>query len=283
MKEEITPPTLVTLSLPWTNPKIPPYREARYNGWSIEKFPALRKAHAGYFLPSFARPGGHVMKHKGKSIWMSMTTMEIESHMPHIDAAHGDVLIMGLGMGFVLYNIARKQSVKSVTVIEFNPDIIALLDKATDLKSWPGWDKVKIITADALTYKPPTPPDFLYVDIWPTMGDDRALEDTKRIQQNVNAALVGYWTQEWDYVSFCQNLNLGTLGIGRYSYRKFARLNNLPLIEQGNDRYPFLCFASVTLQIMAQTRDAYTKEKLRQSYAKNMELSERGGLFRRGR
>lgn len=265
------------VTLPWPRPSLPVYREGTAGPWSIAPTPAIdhRKdgdSVAGYFLPHLYQPPGWVIKYKGESIWMSLTAMEIESHMPHLAAARGNVVVAGLGMGFALANIAAKSNVTKVTVLEQNPDIPKLLDVTTDWHNWPGHEKVELVIGDALTYKPDQPVDFLYADIWPKLWDDNALRDTITMQRNINAKLVGYWGQEGDYVDHHRVMD------GRPSittYRRFAAHNNLPLIEQNRAEYPVLAFAAIALQIMAKETNNELKDKMRARYVQLLSIVSR--------
>lgn len=258
-----TAPIISPQFLPWCNAKIPKYQKGVFKTWSLERTPAINRPTPGYFLIHPNVPRGWVIKKNGKSIWMSITPMEIESHLSHINAAYGHTIIAGLGMGFALYNIAAKPEVTKITVLEKDPEIIKLLNRSADWENWLGVkEKVSLVIGDALTYKPEHQIDFLYADIWPKLGDYNALTDTIKMQNNINASLVGYWGQEWDFVSFCQKNNEFPNSV---SYRRFAQKNNLPLIEQHNNMYPALCFAAVTLQIASGDKTS-TRNRLFEKY-----------------
>lgn len=248
--------------LPWPEPEIPEYRAGGVGEWALAPTPGLRYT-AGYFLPCLNQPPGWVITHGGEGVWMSLTRMEIESHMPHLAAARGRVVVMGLGMGFALYNIARKPEIERVTIVERDPDMLELLNRTTDWQDWPGIEKVEFVIGDALLYEPQGEVDFLYADIWPHLGDERALADTQAMQARVRARSVGFWGQEWDYLDWMRNNKVA----GRFlphigTYRRFAKFAGLPLIEQDNPRYPGLAFAAVTLQLMAGSKDPESRRKL---------------------
>lgn len=249
---------IVTVKLPWPEPRLPKYHRGSFGPWSLEPTPVLYNT-AGYFLPALRQPSGWVIKHEGKNVWMSLARMEVESHMPHLAAARGRVVVMGLGMGFALYNVMQKHDVTSVVVVEQNPDIVELLNNTTCWRQWPGHEKVSLVMDDALRYKPAGEVDFLYADIWPRVGNDDALRHTQIMQDNVQAELVGFWGQEFDYVDWlCQT----SAPHNQASYRRFAREARLPLIEQNHPRYTQLALAAVTLQIGAGERDKIRKQKI---------------------
>lgn len=119
------------IDLPWPDPALPTYRRTRLGEWAIASTPPLGPNY-GYFRVNAGKPRGWVIQRSGKNIWMSLTAMEIESHMPHLAAAWGHTVIAGLGMGFALYNIMQRPEVTHVTVLECDPDLVGLLDRSTN-------------------------------------------------------------------------------------------------------------------------------------------------------
>ena len=80
---------------------------------------------------------------------MSDSIQERELCQEFIEKAHGDVLNLGFGMGFILQPLMNKHDVKSITVIELEPEIIDLCASQLTLN-----DKVRVILADAFSWKP---------------------------------------------------------------------------------------------------------------------------------
>jgi hypothetical protein len=66
--------------------------------------------------------------------------------------AHGDVLIGGLGMGMILHPILAKPEVRSVRVLELNPNVVTLVEPS--LRSAPGYEKLTIEMADVYNWQP---------------------------------------------------------------------------------------------------------------------------------
>ncbi len=162
--------------------------------------------------------------------------IEIEGQVQHVAAAYGHVVVMGAGLGVVLYNLLRKPQVTQVTLVERDPNVITLLRQAADLEHWDGIGKLSIEMNDALDYRPSTHVDCLYVDIWAKPADPQALADTQRIQRNVRADAVGWWTQEVPFLRWLeQNGDGQTPTLARY--RAWAREIELPLIEQDHPDY----------------------------------------------
>lgn len=130
--------------------------------------------------------------------WMSLSPHEIESQELGCRHAHGHTVVMGLGMGWVAVNIAFNPDVRRVTVIERDPEVIALFDHSRALQGLPAamTDKIRIIKADALEWRPDDAVDFLYADIWRTIEEPQTLDDVRRMQANVAAKSIYFWGQE---------------------------------------------------------------------------------------
>ena len=130
--------------------------------------------------------------------WMSLTPHEIESQEPGCLCATGHTVVMGLGMGWIALNAALRPAVRSVTVVERDKDVIELFYSSAVLRQVePGIrNKIVIVHADALEWRPEEPVDFLFADIWRTIADFGALADIRRMQGNVGAKRVYFWGQE---------------------------------------------------------------------------------------
>lgn len=234
--------------LPWPEPWLPQYRAGKYGAWSCKPTPKLTRTTTGYFRFHRTQQPGWMIRRKG-TIWMSLAAMECESHMPHIAAARGHVVVAGLGMGFVTFNIMRKPEVTKVTVLERDREVIKLMDQISDWRSWP---KIELVEGDALAYQPNEPVDFLYADIWSHLGDEQAPELTQAIQANVQAARVGWWGQELDFFGWCQKKNLAPLQISDRNYRAFVRDSAMPVIGAEWPGYARLAAAASVMAAMSR-------------------------------
>jgi hypothetical protein len=67
-----------------------------------------------------------------------------------VNEAFGDVLTFGLGLGFVLLPLLSDPSVKSITVVDNNQDIINKVSGY--LKGLDGFKKINIVKGDAYNY-----------------------------------------------------------------------------------------------------------------------------------
>ncbi|MEJ5128443.1 hypothetical protein WH367_20550 [Comamonas sp. MYb21] len=137
----------------------------------------------------------------GWDTWMSLSPFEIESQELACRHAHGHTVVMGLGMGWVTANIALNPAVERVTVVERDPEVIALFQHMQVLEGLQAEvaAKIHIVQADALQWRPAPqqPVDFLYADIWLQLAEPQALADVRQMQANVQASLLYFWGQEW--------------------------------------------------------------------------------------
>ena len=71
---------------------------------------------------------GHFHQLKDKDgVWMADVPCECMDAQPFVDAAHGRVLIGGLGIGHVAARVAAKPDVKAVAVVEISAEVIHLV------------------------------------------------------------------------------------------------------------------------------------------------------------
>lgn len=119
----------------------------------------------GYFEETVAYPA---VLEDGRE-WMTVTPNEIATMQAAIDAAQGNVVAMGLGLGYFAFMASEKAEVTSVTVIEREESVIRLFERFL-LPQFLHREKIRIVRADAIDYAretlPGTPADFVFVDLW---------------------------------------------------------------------------------------------------------------------
>lgn len=107
-------------------------------------------------------------------IWMTITPNEIETMKQAVEAASGNVLAFGLGLGYYPYMVTEKNNVESITVVESNDDVINLFNEHILPQFKNGW-KIKIIKADAFEYAEKHMADgnfdFVFTDLWHDVSD----------------------------------------------------------------------------------------------------------------
>lgn len=134
-------------------------------------------------------------------VWMSLSPMEMESQAIGIAAARGHVAIMGLGMGWAAAECALDPEVEQVTVIERDPEVIALHRELALFERLPGGcgSKVRVVHADALEWRPDGKVDLLMPDIWlPLVSENDRTTEVARMQANVAATGIYFWGQEME-------------------------------------------------------------------------------------
>ena len=104
---------------------------------------------------------------------MQLTPKEIESAYGVIHFAYGRVGIVGLGIGYVVQEIAKRCDVQEVVVYEISEEVIKLYNQNFELN-----EKIKILNEDAFKAKPDKF-DFFYVDIYKHKLNSKVVEDYK--------------------------------------------------------------------------------------------------------
>jgi spermidine synthase len=98
---------------------------------------------------------------------MSTDDYEVLTNKYFLDNANGDVLIFGLGMGFIVFPLLTDPSITSIKIVELNPNIISYVGNI--IKNKDVNNKVTIVEGDAKTYYQGISNevyDFIYFDYW---------------------------------------------------------------------------------------------------------------------
>ena len=149
----------------------------------------------GYFHQRFAFPA---VLEKGVE-WMTVTPNEIETMRVPIQKSHGQVVTLGLGLGYFAFHAAQKQEVTDVTVIERDSHVIELFRRYI-LPQIPHGEKIRILQADAFVWLEQdftsAECDFLFADLWHDASDglDMYLR-LRRILQKFPTLSVEYWIE----------------------------------------------------------------------------------------
>lgn len=110
----------------------------------------------------------HSLKYMGKTL-MDNNPFEVLTNQRFFELSNGDILIFGLGFGWIIFPILNSSDIKSITVIESNIEIIEFVgDK---LKNYDLNGKLNIIHGDVYEYHKENLNkkfDFIYFDIYDT-------------------------------------------------------------------------------------------------------------------
>jgi hypothetical protein len=105
---------------------------------------------------------------KKGEIVMCSTEMELLTNKPFIDNVIGDVLIVGLGLGMVVFPLLNEDSITSITIIEKELDLINFVGfKISEMDTN---NKVTILMGDAYNHYERLAPnkkyDTIFLDFW---------------------------------------------------------------------------------------------------------------------
>ena len=125
------------------------------------------------------------------TLWMSLSPMEIQTHVRPIELAKGRVGVGGLGLGYYVHNVLKKKEVSEVVVYENNQEIIDLFGKIYGGCT----DKLEIVRKDVLTVKDQEF-DFFYMDIYERAGMDEMFPDYLVMEAENSIKNYYAWSQE---------------------------------------------------------------------------------------
>ena len=120
--------------------------------------------HLGYFVHPFT----YLDLIEKEETWMSITPHEIFTMGKSLNEVKGNVLVLGLGLGYYPYMASLKKEVNTVDVIEINKDIINIF-KDNLFNQFSEKEKIRIIESDALTYLKTNnlyKYDYIFIDLW---------------------------------------------------------------------------------------------------------------------
>ncbi len=129
----------------------------------------------------------------GEKLMMSNTPWEKSTNYQFLIRGKGDVLILGLGLGYVVRELLREKCnpISSITVVENNKGVVYLVSPYVE------HPKVEVVHADAFTYKPTKKFDSIWADIWDTPGEEQTTERRKLIGYYRKYKNPGGWMKTW--------------------------------------------------------------------------------------
>lgn len=166
--------------------------EGQSGDWKIEKF-IVSKEEASFhnIRAKFSFGGGGRTIQEGeytkivrnRTIVMSDTPAEIRDHSYFVHKAEGNVLVNGLGLGWIVEALLQKPGIKTIVVIEKSSDVIKLV-KQHYYDKCPKNKYLIIVHADAFDFKPQKGQRFnaVWHDIWDNICGDN-VEDMKKLHR----------------------------------------------------------------------------------------------------
>jgi hypothetical protein len=171
--------------------------------------------------------------------WMSTTPMELESQELGCLAASGHVVVMGMGMGWAVANTALNPAVTRVTVVEYDPTVLAIIRELGVLEQLPAeaQAKIQIVQGDAYDYRPDQPVDLLMPDIWLPLMNDTRLAEVGQMAANCQPKQIYFWGQEMEIARHARARGIALDDTG---VRQVIDGLGLPLLVPAGVDYPAL-------------------------------------------
>lgn len=142
------------------------------------------------------------LKHK-KDTWMSITPNEINTNQQYIDKCEGNVLILGLGLGYFPFMLLDNEKVKSITIVELSKEVIKLFNDNIK-KYFPKDYKLTIVQGDAFKYLKTNQKhyDSIFIDLWHDPNDGLMMyEKLKNIEIKYDKSTKFYYWLETSIIA----------------------------------------------------------------------------------
>ena len=158
-----------------------------------EKDYYLERSPLGYFT----KENPYLVLSYDNEVWMCITPNEINTMEPSIKQAKGDVLVLGLGLGYYPFMISLKEEVKDITIIELDEKIIDIFNKHL-LPLFPHKEKIHIIKGDGINYLKNNQKHFdtVFMDLWHNPEDGLPLYIQLKRLENDNSTIYQYWLEK---------------------------------------------------------------------------------------
>lgn len=101
---------------------------------------------------------------------MSDTSLEKITNLNFVSEAKGDVLIIGLGIGLIIFPLLSKVDVSSITVIEKSEELVSQIKPF--ISSNDTYGKFSVEIGNAFNYETLKKYDYIYIDIWSNFNND---------------------------------------------------------------------------------------------------------------
>jgi len=155
-------------------------------------------------------PGRYCQLWVDGQLFMTDTPAERRTNRPVVEAAHGDVLLGGLGLGLILPPLILAPEVTSITILEKSPEVLSLVGPSYQLGStyWANTPdayrlhKLRFVEADVFKWTPDQKFHIVWLDIWSFVNLSILSEMTKLkrkykecLDQEGPASWIGCWCE----------------------------------------------------------------------------------------
>ena len=167
-------------------------------------FPEI--THGDWSIESFFQDGIHYQRLMHKGIVKMINTPEIvEDFEEFLLLAQGHVLINGLGMGMCNVDLLEKTTLKSLTVIEYDEELVFFIKPFFQHDN-----RCQIIHADAYLFEPPAGKiyDYVWHDVW-THQSVHNLKEIRQLKDKYKD--ISTWQGAWREAKCKEQLERETL------------------------------------------------------------------------
>lgn len=152
--------------------------KSKIGDYEIKSIDGLKGIVQGYLYKKEDEYDIEILELHGPShIWMRLTPLEIQASYFAIRMAKGKVGVVGLGLGYVIEEMAKKPEVEEIVVYEISQEVIDLY-----YNNFPKNPKIKVVCCNAFEAKSRRF-DFFYADIYEYKITSQIVEDYKRFNE----------------------------------------------------------------------------------------------------
>lgn len=152
--------------------------KSKIGDYEIKSIDGLKGIVQGYLYKKEDEYDIEILELHGPShIWMRLTPLEIQASYFAIRMAKGKVGVVGLGLGYVIEEMAKKPEVEEIVVYEISQEVIDLY-----YNNFPENPKIKVVCCNAFKAES-RKFDFFYADIYEYKITSQIVEDYKRFNE----------------------------------------------------------------------------------------------------
>ncbi len=152
--------------------------KSKIGDYEIKSIDGLKGIVQGYLYQKEDEYNIEILElHGPNHIWMRLTPLEIQASYFAIRMAKGKVGVVGLGLGYVIEEMAKKPEVEEIVVYEISQEVIDLY-----YNNFPKNQKIKVVCCNAFEAES-RKFDFFYADIYEYKITSQIVEDYKRFNE----------------------------------------------------------------------------------------------------
>lgn len=168
------------------------------------KFIASKKIKDFYNVTTEYEGFSDIYLMKNNDLIMCSTEFELLTNKEFIENSNGDILIIGLGLGMVVYPLLNDPTVTSIKIIENDPTLIQYI--GNKISSYDASNKVTIVSGDAYTYYNVMDVnekyDTIFLDFWNQLNKEN-IEEVTTVKENYRTFLKD---QNSILLSWCEDI-----------------------------------------------------------------------------